>query len=138
MSKYAPALVLAAIVLSFAINCLAFGGLARTPDLGPLFRESAQREAVLGTVYMVIGEKMLAIPALDRIGQSLALSAYGDGYAEVRATPSAAMDIISTRSFNGAHAFLKANYWAPLVLFVLWFVVRYFAPRDVHLVRKTR
>jgi hypothetical protein len=138
MSKYAPALVFAILVLSFLVNCLAFGGLARAPEVGPLFRESARREAVLGTVYMVVGEQLMAIDALDRAGQGLALTAYGDGFAEVRATPSAAMDLISTRSFNAVHTLLKANYWAPLLLFVLWFVARYFAPRDVHLVRKSR
>lgn len=109
-----------ALLASLILNLLVFGGLARLPQIGNVFRESARREAAWAYAYMRVGEEIgKQAPPWDRVSQQLAMWAFGDRFITVRTTPLLAMAEIR-RPVRGVRALIQYNRVLTPWLFLVW------------------
>jgi hypothetical protein len=124
------------LVLALVVDLLAFGGLARVPEIGPICRESASREAPIAWTYMTVGSAAATLPGVDAVAEALALNAFGGAFDTIRAQPGAAMDLIETPNYGYVHSLVKACWWGAPVLLLLWIVLFLRRTPDVHLSRR--
>jgi len=97
-----------------------WGAAAQIPDIGAKLQRSAQREAVLATIYMGAGSALdAAVPPIDSWGSQYVEAALSEGFARIREDPSVAIDLIFSQTWNAKHLILKIMYWAAPVLAVL-------------------
>jgi len=120
-------------------NFATWGAAAAVPDVGAKLQHSAQREALLATVYMNAGTIMdAALPPLDSWGSRYVESALSDGYPRIREDPSVAIDLVFSQTWNAKHLILKIMYWAAPVLAVLTLIFWARRPRKVSLMSSGR
>ncbi|HEX4479908.1 MAG TPA: hypothetical protein VH082_03810 [Rudaea sp.] len=134
MRKYAHWWVLLLFVAAFVYDAIVWGGAARLPDIGDKLQRTAQRQAIVGTVYMVCGAPLLsAVPALDAWGQDAFKTAVYEGFPRIHDDPSVAFDLIFNNNWNAHHRILRVMYWMPPILFVAWLIFWIRRPKKVRL-----
>ena len=130
--------VLVAAVLSLLTNAIAWAGLGQDPGVGAIVRESARRESPLVVSYLLLGDGLRAVPGVAGVSTELALAGYGPALDRLHAEPAAAMDVLALGGFGPVNAILRINTWATPVLLVLWGILYWLRPRNVHLARRKR
>ncbi|HQW63905.1 MAG TPA: hypothetical protein PLI00_02495 [Pseudomonadota bacterium] len=130
--------VLIAAVLSLLTNAIAWAGLGQDPGVGAIVRESARRESPLVVSYLLLGDGLRAVPGVAGVSTELALAGYGPALDRLHAEPAAAMDVLALGGFGPVNAILRINTWATPVLLVLWGILYWLRPRNVHLARRKR
>ena len=102
---------------ALAYDLAVWGAIGNLPDVGDQLRLSAQRNALLGTIYMAGGDVLdRAAPPLADWGAQRAQTALQTGIPRIHDDPNVAMDLIFSQTWNSTHAFLKLMYWAAPVL----------------------
>lgn len=134
MAKRMHWILLLLFAWALVYDLTVWGGVASLPDVGDKLRLSAQRNALLATMYMAGGDALdNAVPALGDWGRERAHSAMETGIPRFRDDPNVAMDLIFSQTWNGTHAFLKFMYWAAPVFGVLFLVAWARRPKKVTL-----
>ena len=134
MAKRLHWILLLLFAWALAYDLIVWGGVASLPDVGDKLRMSAQRNALLATMYMAGGDALdEAVPALGEWGRRRAQSALEAGIARFRDDPNVAMDLIFSQTWNGTHGFLKFMYWAAPALGVLFLVAWSRRPKKISL-----
>lgn len=132
LSKNRLALVGTLLLVSVFLNLWFHGGLANTPEVGPHFREAAQREAPLTWTYMLGGDLLTQVGYFRDSGIEWARAAYGPGFPEVIALPATALDVYARENFGSGQRFVGFNYWASPVLLVLYLLLWWRRPKVLH------
>jgi hypothetical protein len=134
MRKFAHWWVLLFLLVTFLYDAIVWGGAARLPEIGDKLQHAAQRQAILGSVYMTCGVPLLsAIPALDAWGQDHFQTAVYEGFPRIHEDPSVAFDLIFNNNWNTHHRILRAMYWMPPILIVVWLFFWLRRPKKVSL-----
>ena len=134
MMKHLHWILLLLFVWSLAYDLAVWGAMARLPDAGEKLRVSAQRNALLATMYMAGGEPLDdAVPALADWGAKRAQSALELGLARIKDDPNVAMDLIFSQTWNSTHAFLKLMYWVAPVSGLAFLIAWARRPKKVRL-----
>jgi hypothetical protein len=134
MTKRLHWILLLLFAWALAYNLAVWGAIARLPGVGDKLRMSAQRNALLATMYMAGGDVLdAAVPFLDDWGTQRAQTALETGIPRMKDDPNVAMDLIFSQSWNGTHAFLKFMYWAAPVLGLAFLVAWARRPKKVRL-----
>lgn len=119
---------------ALAYDLVVWGAAGRLPDIGDKLRISAQRNALLATMYMAGGGALdAAVPALDDWGAQRAQMALQIGVQRIKDDPNVAMDLIFSQTWNATHGFLKFMYWAAPVLGVAFLIAWARRPKKVRL-----
>jgi len=130
-------IALVLFVVCFLYDLVVWGGVSALPDVGPGIADSARREAPLAATYITIGEMLdSAVPALQSFGAARLTDAFGEGFERIRADPTVAMDLIFNTTWNAAHSWIKAMYWAAPVLLLLTLVLWVRRPKTLHVIRR--
>jgi hypothetical protein len=117
-------------VLVLAYDLYAWGGLARHAELGPLLHKASSNEVSLAGVYMQAGAPLLDLAGLREPAGQAAAETFASALSRVRNNPAAAMDTLQRDMSFGVQA---AYYGAPLLL-VLFGLLLWLRPREVHMV----
>jgi hypothetical protein len=134
MTKQLHWILLLLFVWALAYDLAVWGAIARLPDLGDKLRVSAQRNALLATMYMAGGDVLdSAVPFLEDWGTQRARNALESGVGRMKDDPNVAMDLILSQNWNSTHAFLKLMYWAAPVLGVAFLLDWARRPKKVSL-----
>jgi hypothetical protein len=134
MKKHLHWWVLALFVWALTYDLVIWGAAARLPDVGGQLRVSAQRNALLATIYMAGGNALdAAVPALEDWGTQHAQNALGDGMSRIKDDPNVAMDLIFSQTWNSSHFWLKLMYWAAPVLGLIALVAWSRRPKKIHM-----
>jgi hypothetical protein len=134
MSKRLHWILLLLFVWALAYDLVVWGAAARLPDIGDKLRVSAQRNALLATMYMAGGDALdAAVPVLEDWGAQRAQAALQTGAQRIKDDPNVAMDLIFSQTWNATHAFLKFMYWAAPVLGVLFLAAWARRPKKISL-----
>jgi len=135
MRKRLHWVLLILFIWAFAYDLVVWGAAGRLPDVGDKLRMSAQRNALLATMYMAGGDALLAAaPALEDWGAQRAQYAIGPGFARIKDDPNVAIDLIFSQNWNATHAMLKLMYWAAPVLSLLALIAWSRRPKKVSLI----
>jgi hypothetical protein len=135
MMKRLHWVLLILFVWALAYDLVVWGAAGRLPDLGDKLRVSAQRNALLATMYMAGGGALVAaVPALENWGAERAQTAFESGIPRIKDDPNVAMDLIFSQTWNSTHATLKFMYWAAPVLGLLALVAWARRPKKVSLI----
>jgi len=134
MSKRLHWILLLLFAWALVYDLVVWGAAGRLPDIGDKLRVSAQRNALLATVYMAGGDALDgAVPALEEWGAQRAETALQTGIQRIKDDPNVAMDLIFSQTWNATHAFIKFMYWAAPVLGVLFLFAWVQRPKKVKL-----
>jgi hypothetical protein len=126
-------------LLCAVIDLLTFGGLVREPGIGSAIAQSARAEAPLLHTYAVLGTPIAkTIPGASTAGQSIADAAFGDAYAQILATPEAAVALLFSASLGPLRALLMLCYWGAPSLLLLTILAWIFRTRHTHLISSAR
>lgn len=135
MMKYVHWILLLLFAWALFYDLAVWGAAARMPDVGDKLRLSAQRNALLATMYMAGGEALdQAVPALDAWGGARVQTAFESGIPRIKDDPNVAMDLIFSQNWNSTHAFLKLMYWAAPVLGIAFLVAWARRPKKISLI----
>ena len=135
MMKRLHWVLLALFIWALAYDLVVWGAAGRLPDIGDKLRMSAQRNALLATIYMAGGDALdEAAPALGAWGAERAKTALEFGIPRIRDDPNVAMDLIFSQNWNSTHAMLKFMYWAAPVLGFLALVAWSRRPKKISLI----
>jgi len=136
MLKHLHWILLILFVWALAYDLVVWGAMGRLPDdLGQKLRVSAQRNALLATMYMAGGDALDgAVPALEDWGMQRARTALETGIPRIQDDPNVAMDLILSQNWNSTHAFMKIMYWAAPVLGVAFLFAWARRPKKVSLI----
>lgn len=135
MMKHLHWILLLLFAWALTYDLAVWGAIGRQPDVGDKLRVSAQRNALLATLYMAGGDLLdAAVPFLDDWGAQRAHAALETGIPRMKDDPNVAMDLIFSQNWNGTHAFLKLMYWATPVLGVAFLVAWSRRPKKVSLI----
>jgi hypothetical protein len=115
-------------VLSLLYDFYAWGGLAKTPAMGPVVSDAASRELALASVYLPTGRALVDMAGLSASASQHAQEAFAPVQEHLLANPPAAMETV----VNGMPPMQRAAYYgAPLLL--LAFAIAYWRrPRVLH------
>lgn len=115
-------------VLALLYDFYAWGGLAKTPAMGPAVGAAASRELALASVYVPTGRVLIDVTGLSGSAAQHAQQAFASLEERLLANPQAAMDIV----VKGMPMLPRAAYYgAPLLL--LAFLIAYWRrPRVLH------
>ncbi len=131
-------LSLFALLVSFLVNTVAYGALARVPVVGQGAREAAHTSSPLANFYIWLGEYVAQVPVLAGMGESLVQSAWSPLFDRAREAPALTLDLVRGESQNFTQTLLNFNYWATPVLVLVWGYFWMQRPRSVHLVKSSR
>lgn len=130
-------IALVLFVLCFLYDLIVWGSVRSIPDVGPGIADSARREAPLATAYITLGEMLdSVVPALESYGADRLSNAFGEGFERIKADPTVAMDLIFDTTWNAAHRWIKAMYWAAPILLVVFLILWSRRPRPIHMIRR--
>ena len=136
MRRYLHTIALGLFVLTFLLDTILWGAVPDLPEVGASIAFSANKEAVLATIYMAIGSHLdTAVAVFRDFGTDMMTEALHEGFARIIEEPNVAMDLILSSSFNRTHGWVKALYWAPPILLVLYAVLFALRPKQVKLIR---
>ena len=139
MRQHMHWLFLALFVWALTYDLVIWGAAARLPDVGDMLRVSAQRNALLATVYMAGGNALDgAVPALEEWGAQHAKNALAEGIPRIKDDPNVAMDLIFSQTWNSSHFWLKLMYWAAPVLGLIALVTWARRPKKIHMMGSGR
>ena len=125
--------------VSLLYNLVVWGALPLLPDVGPSVVASARREAPLATTYIAIGRHIDgAFSSAQSFGARRLNEALGEAFTQIAQDNSAAMDLIFGATWNSAHRWLKAAYWATPLLLLLSIAFWILRPRRVHALARRR
>jgi hypothetical protein len=123
---------IALFVLTLFYNLYLWGGLARTPELGPLMTQATQREVSLAGIYLPLGRILIDAAGLKQTAASFAETRFAGVRSRVLANPAAAMDtILSDLPASVSLAYYGAPLLLPLAALLWWR-----RPRGVHMIRR--
>ena len=135
MMKRLHWILLLLFVWALAYDLVVWGAAGRLPDVGDKLRVSAQRNALLATIYMAGGDALLgSAPALEDWGTQRALTAFEFGIPRIKDDPNVAIDLIFSQTWNATHAFLKFMYWAAPVFGVAFMIAWARRPKKISLI----
>jgi hypothetical protein len=127
-------IVLLLFIWALAYDLVVWGAAGRLPDIGEKLRISAQRNALLATMYMSGGGVLdAAVPALEDWGAQRAQTALEASIQRIKDDPNVAMDLIFSQTWNSTHSFLKVMYWGAPVLGILFLIVWARRPKKVRM-----
>ena len=113
MMKHLHWILLLLFAWALAYDLTVWGAIGHLPDVGSKLHLSAQRNALLASMYMAGGDALdTAVPFLDDWGTQRAQTALADGIPRMTDDPNVAMDLIFSQNWNSTHAFIKFMYWA--------------------------
>ena len=134
MTKRLHWILLLLFAWALAYDLVVWGAAGQLPDIGDKLRVSAQRNALLATIYMAGGGALdAAVPVLGDWGAQRAQTALQNGTARIKDDPNVAMDLIFSQTWNSTHAFLKLMYWAAPVLGIAFLIAWARRPKKVHM-----
>jgi hypothetical protein len=134
MRKYLHFVLIALFVLLLLAQCLFWGGAAALPELGPVVKRSAQREAPVVSTLMFCGEWLgKALPPLADTGREWAAKALEPAAARLKDDPDVAMDFIFSESLNSSQRMAVAGFYALPLLLVLAALAWWLRPRQVRM-----
>lgn len=134
MRKYAHLVLIALFLLVVFWQSLFWGGAAALPDLGPIVRRSAMREAPLVATFVFVGEGVGKLaPPLRELGQGWADRALAPAKERLLADPDVAMDFIFNQSFNATQRTATRGVYAAPLLLVLAVIAYLRRPRQVRM-----
>lgn len=139
MRKYLHLLLTGLLLLLLFWESLFWGGAAALPELGPIVRRSAMREAPLVATFMVLGEGAGKLaPSLRNLGQGWADGALAPAKERLLADPDVAMDFIFSQSLNATQRMATRGVYAVLPLLVLAVIAYLRRPRQVRMMGSRR
>ena len=120
----------ALLVLALIYDLVLWGGLAKTPALGHLVTQGAQREVSLVGVYLPTGRLLVESTGLSGFASDFAAARFAPLEARLLANRAAAMDtLISDMPFS-----VRAPYYGAPILLLLTAFLWWRRPRGVHMV----
>jgi hypothetical protein len=126
-------------VWAFGYDLVIWGAARNLPDIGDKLHMSAQRNALLATMYMAAGRKLdNAVPALEDWGEHHVQNALADGIPRIKDDPNVAMDLIFSQTWNSSHFTLKLMYWAAPILGLIALVLWARRPKKISLIGGSR
>lgn len=134
MRKYAHLVLVALLLLVVFWQSLFWGGAAALPDMGPIVRRSAMREAPLVSTFIVLGEGVgKLVPSLRELGQGWAERALAPARERLLADPDVAMDFIFSQSMNATQRTATRGVYAAPLLLALAVIAYLRRPRQVRM-----
>lgn len=125
---FAAALFVAALFYNFYL----WGGLGRTPELGLLVTQGAEREVSLAGIYVPVGRMLVESTGLQRSASDFASERFASLQSRLLANPAAAMDtLLSNLPFT-----TKLSYYGAPLLLLLTAYLWWRRPREVHVGRR--
>jgi hypothetical protein len=125
-------IALVLLLISGTTNLAAWGGVATLPDIGPYVMLSAQRESVLASSYLWLGNWIVRKTGTEAAAQSLADSIWGGEFERIRAEPSLAMERLGAGdAATTARVTMTINFWATPLLLLIWAVLYVLRERQV-------
>lgn len=134
MRKYAHLVLVALLLLVVSWQSLFWGGASALPDVGPIVRRSAMREAPLVAAFIVLGEGVgKLVPSLRTLGEGWADRALAPAKERLLADPDVAMDFIFNQSMNATQRMATRGVYAAPLLLVLAVIAYLRRPRQVRM-----
>lgn len=132
MKRNAHVIALVLFILFLLYDLVVWGALPAIPDVGEDIVASANREAPLAAAYILIGAPIdNAVPALQAFGTDRLTTAFGEGFARIKADSTVAMDLIFSSNWNVQHRWIKFTYWLPPLLLLATAILWWRRPRKV-------
>lgn len=139
MRKNLHLLLTALLLLVLFWQSLFWGGATALPDVGPIVRRSAMREAPLVATFIVLGEGVgKLVPWLRDLGQGWADKALAPAKERLLADPDVAMDFIFNQSMNATQRTATRGVYAVPLLLVLAVIAYLRRPRQVRMMGSRR
>lgn len=134
MRKYLHLVVTVVFVLALLWQCLFWAGAASLPEIGPIVRRSALREAPGVATLLVSGETLASVvPWLGDKGRNWADKALSPAAERLKADPDVAMAFIFGEPLNAAQQTATRGVYALPVLLILAVVAWLRRPRQVRM-----
>ena len=135
MMKHLHWILLLLFAWALAYDLTVWGAISHLPDVGGKLHLSAQRNALLASMYMAGGDALdTEVPFLDDWGTQRAQTALADGIPRMKDDPNVAMDLIFSKNWNSTHAFIKVMYWAAPALGLAFLIAWTRRPKKVRLI----
>jgi hypothetical protein len=115
-------------LLTLGYNFYVWGGLGRSPILGPLVTQGAQREVSLAGLYVPVGRSLVESAGLHDTAVQFAQARFESLQPRMLANPAAAMDTLMS---NLPSSVRVSYYGAPILLLVFAYLF-WRRPRVVH------
>ncbi|HSX59422.1 MAG TPA: hypothetical protein VLF18_04390 [Tahibacter sp.] len=138
MRKYLHWFAIGVFVLTLLWQCLLWGGASTLPEIGPLMRRSAMREAPLVAGLMVSGEMLGKVPALGDLGRGWAAKAFEPAKERIVADPAVAMDYVFGEPLNSSQRLATRGVYALPILLALAIILWFRRPRQVRMLGAKR
>lgn len=139
MRKYLHLLATGVFVLALLWQCLFWGGASTLPEIGPIVRKSAMREAPLVAGLMVGGEFLGKLaPPLGDVGRAWAREALEPAVERINADPTVAMDLLFGQSLSGPQRLATRGVYALPVLLALAIITWLRRPKQVRMMGSRR
>lgn len=137
MRRHLHIIALILFVLVFLFDLILWGAVPDLPEVGAAIEASANREAVLASLYLALGVPLdAAVGAFHGMGGAIMTSGLSPGFEQIIAEPNVAMDLIFSASFNATHSLIKGLYWAAPMLLVLYVVLWLLRPKQVTTIKR--
>ena len=134
MKRYLHVVAAVIFLLLLCDQWLAWGGLGRAPQVGPVVMEAADRDVGLASVHVLVGQWLAHGAGLDETAIDTATRRFADVIPDILTNPDAALE---TATIRMPWSVRLGYYGAPIMLLVtlpLWWR----RPRSVHLVKVRR
>ncbi len=136
MKRHLHTIALILLGLVLFLDLVFWGAVPNLPEVGEKIARSANSEAILASTYIFLGGFIDgAVSSLGNFGASVMTDALGQAFPQIIEHPNLAMDTIMSSTFNSTHRWVKTLYWAPPILFVVYFVLWLLRPKNVKLIK---
>lgn len=129
MKGKAHILAAIALLLLLGYDLFLWGGLSRTPSLGPLITERVQREVSLASVYLPIGRQLTGWVGADA-ARAHAQSTFAPIESRLLANRPAAMDTL----LSELPLMPRLAYYGAPVMLLVFLLFWWRRPRGVHMI----
>jgi hypothetical protein len=135
MARRLPIYLYVVLALALLFDLAVWGAAPQLDDAGTGIVASANREAPLAATYVGLGRHLDAlVPPLGTFGRAYLQDALAEGLPQIAESPTAAMDLIFSTSWNRAHRWLKIAYWLPPILLAVALALWWMRSRKVRLI----
>ena len=119
-------------VLTLLYDAYLWGGLARSPILGPIVTQGAQREVSLAGVYLPLGRTAVEAAGLVTGATQFAQARFASLEPALLANPAAAMDTLTSNLPFG----VRMGYYGAPCLLLLFVILLWRRPRSLHVMQR--
>jgi hypothetical protein len=138
MKRYLHWIALLLLLATLGFDAWFWGGAARMPDVGPILRDNANRQAMLTATYMGIGDVVGMVGSLRDSSNRYAAEALAPIGETLRKEPMLAVDRALAGPGGSGHTLMRILHPLPPVFLLLWIIGLLIRPKTVHLVGSRR